>query len=66
MAVFMSSSIPRDFCKPMKLPHLSPPRCFLTHSIMAARVNGEHILYDVFIRAEWSLEGEILVSVYLL
>ena len=25
----------------------------------------DHILYDVFIRAEWSLGGEILVSNYL-
>jgi len=32
---------------------------------MAAGITEEHILYDVFIRAEWSLAGEILVSVYL-
>ena len=24
----------------------------------------DHILYDVFIRAEWSLEGEILVGIH--
>ncbi|XP_020600835.1 uncharacterized protein LOC110039994 [Orbicella faveolata] len=27
---------------------------------MAAAVTEDHILYDVFIRAEWSLGGEIL------
>ena len=32
---------------------------------MAAGVAGDNILYDVFIRAEWSLGGEILVSIYL-
>lgn len=28
---------------------------------MAAGITEDHILYDVFIRAEWSLGGEILV-----
>ena len=32
---------------------------------MAAGITEDHILYDVFIRAEWSLGGEILVSIYL-
>ena len=31
---------------------------------MAAEVTEDHILYDVFIRAEWILEGEILVSIH--
>ena len=32
---------------------------------MAAGSREDHILYDVFIRAEWSLGGEVLVSIYL-
>ena len=36
----------------------------MNNSTMAAGVNVDQILYDVFIRAEWSLEGEILVSIH--
>lgn len=31
-----------------------------------AAVGEDNILYDVFIRAEWSLEGEVLVGFILL
>ena len=32
---------------------------------MAAEITEDHILYDVYIRAEWSLGGEILVRIFL-
>lgn len=56
---FIIQEYPRDRYKPIKY-LVSVPREQTNNSIMAA--GEDSILYDVFIRAEWSLEGEVLVG----
>ena len=55
--------ISRDLLDPMKQ-LVTSLFASMENSIMAAGGKDGHILYDVFIRAEWSLGGEILVSIY--